>query len=249
MTDQNRKELLHKTGEIYKQFIENQDEQRAAKLAAVMKKAADEEVYIAFTGHYSAGKSSLLNCLLMENILPTSPIPTSANLVVIRNGEKRVRLHTTDGACAELEGAYQKDKVQQYCKDGEQIESVEIFDRYTEIDPGVAYIDTPGIDSTDDAHFLSAASILHQVDALFYVVHYNHVHAEENVKFLRSIKESIPNVYFIVNQIDRHDETETKFGDYQAQVEEMLCNEGISREALYFTSVTEPDHPFNQMGA
>lgn len=43
--------------------------------------------------------------------------------------------------------------------------------------------------------------------------------------------------------------TETKFGDYQAQVEEMLCNEGISREALYFTSVTEPDHPFNQMGA
>ncbi|MEW4971610.1 dynamin family protein [Bacillus stercoris] len=249
MTEHNRNELLHKTGELYQQFIENQDEQRAAKLAAVMKKAADEEVYIAFTGHYSAGKSSLLNCLLMENILPTSPIPTSANLVVIRNGEKRVRLHTTDGACAELEGAYQKDKVQQYCKDGEQIESVEIFDRYAEIDSGVAYIDTPGIDSTDDAHFLSAASILHQADALFYVVHYNHVHAEENVKFLRSIKENIPNVYFIVNQIDRHDETETNFGDYKKQVEGMLCNEGISKEALYFTSVTEPDHPFNQIGA
>lgn len=32
MTDQNRKELLQKTGEIYKQFIENQDEQRVAKL-------------------------------------------------------------------------------------------------------------------------------------------------------------------------------------------------------------------------
>ncbi|MCY8535695.1 dynamin family protein [Bacillus vallismortis] len=248
MTEHNRKELLHKTGELYKEFIENQDEQRAAKLAAVMNKAADEEVYIAFTGHYSAGKSSLLNCLLMENILPTSPIPTSANLVVIRNGEKRVRLHTTDGACAELEGAYRKDKVQQYCKDGEQIESVEIYDRYTEMDTGVAYIDTPGIDSTDDAHFLSAASILHQADALFYVVHYNHVHAEENVKFLRSIKESIPNVYFIVNQIDRHDESETRFEDYKAQVEEMLCSEGFSKDALYFTSVTEPNHPFNQIG-
>ncbi|MCY7784678.1 MULTISPECIES: dynamin family protein [unclassified Bacillus (in: firmicutes)] len=248
MTEHNREELLHKTGELYKQFIENQDEQRAAKLAAVMNKAADQEIYISFTGHYSAGKSSLLNCLLMENILPTSPIPTSANLVVIRNGDKRVRLHTTDGACAELEGAYQKDKVQQYCKDGEQIESVEIFDQYTEIDPGVAYIDTPGIDSTDDAHFLSAASILHQADALFYVVHYNHVHSEENVKFLRSIKESIPNVYFIVNQIDRHDETETRFDDYKAQVEEMLCNEGISKESLYFTSVTAPNHPFNQIG-
>lgn len=145
MTERSRQELLYKTGALYEQLIENQDEKRAAKLASVVKKAADEEIYIAFTGHYSAGKSSLLNCLLMENILPTSPIPTSANLVVIRNGEKRVRLHTTDGACAELEGAYHKDKVQQYCKDGEQIETVEIFDRYTEIEPGVAYIDTPGL--------------------------------------------------------------------------------------------------------
>lgn len=55
-------------------------------------------------------------------------------------------------------------------------------------------------------------------------------------------------MYFIVNQIDRHDETETHFGDYKAQVEEMLCNEGISKESLYFTSVTEPNHPFNQIG-
>lgn len=248
MTERSRQELLYKTGALYEQLIENQDEKRAAKLASVVKKATDEEIYIAFTGHYSAGKSSLLNCLLMENILPTSPIPTSANLVVIRNGEKRVRLHTTDGACAELEGAYHKDKVQQYCKDGEQIETVEIFDRYTEIEPGVAYIDTPGIDSTDEAHLLSAASILHQADALFYVVHYNHVHSEENVLFLRSIKDSIPNVYFIVNQIDRHDETETRFEDYKAQVEEMLCQEGIPKDALFFTSVTEPNHPFNQIG-
>ncbi|MEK3709772.1 dynamin family protein [Bacillus sp. FSL K6-1005] len=248
MTERSRQELLYKTGVLYEQMVENQDEKRAAKLASVVEKAADDEIYIAFTGHYSAGKSSLLNFLLMENILPTSPIPTSANLVVIRNGEKRVRLHTTDGACAELEGAYLKDKVQQYCKDGEQIETVEIFDRYTEVEPGVAYIDTPGIDSTDEAHFLSAASILHQADALFYVVHYNHVHSEENVLFLRSIKDSIRNIYFIVNQIDRHDETETRFEDYKAQVEAMLCQEGIPEDALFFTSVTEPNHPFNQIG-
>lgn len=44
MTEHNRKELLHKTGELYQQFIENQDEERAAKLAAIMKKAVDEEV-------------------------------------------------------------------------------------------------------------------------------------------------------------------------------------------------------------
>ncbi|MCY8945793.1 dynamin family protein [Bacillus atrophaeus] len=249
MTERNAQVLLDKTGALYEQLIKNHDKQRADKLAAIMKKAVDEDVYIAFTGHYSAGKSSLINSLLLENILPTSPIPTSANVVVIRKGGQRVVLHTTEGACAELEGAYDKEAVQQFCKDGEQIETVEIFDDYKGVDPHVAYIDTPGIDSTDEAHFLSAASILHQADALFYVVHYNHVHSEENVLFLRSIKESIPNIYFIVNQIDRHDEAETPFKDYQAQVEDMLANEGISKDALFFTSVTEPEHPLNEIGS
>ncbi|MCY9423312.1 dynamin family protein, partial [Bacillus paralicheniformis] len=68
--------------------------------------------------------------------------------------------------------------------DGSQIEMVEIEGPFSGIAPQAVLIDTPGIDSTDDAHFLSASSILHQADALFYVVHYNHVHSEENVKFL-----------------------------------------------------------------
>ncbi|MCP6682137.1 dynamin family protein [Bacillus nakamurai] len=238
-------EIFSRTGALYEQLLDNDDEKRANQLAAIMKKAADEEVYIAFTGHYSAGKSSLLNTLLGEDILPTSPIPTSANLVVIRNGENRVVLHTTDGAYAEIKGSYDKEEVQRFCKDGDQIETVEVFAPYKEAEPYVAYIDTPGIDSTDEAHFLSAASILHQADALFYVVHYNHVHSEENVKFLRSIKDRIPNLFLIVNQIDRHDETETRFEDYREQVENMLEGEGIPKESLFFTSVTEPDHPLN----
>lgn len=112
MTEEERhnREIFSRTGALYAQFLDHQDEKRADQLAAIMKKAADEEVYIAFTGHYSAGKSSLLNTLLGEDILPTSPIPTSANLVVIRHGEDKVVLHTTDGAYAEIKGSYDKNK-------------------------------------------------------------------------------------------------------------------------------------------
>ncbi|MEE4534079.1 dynamin family protein [Bacillus velezensis] len=249
MTEEERhnREIFSRTGALYAQFLDHQDEKRADQLAAIMKKAADEEVYIAFTGHYSAGKSSLLNTLLGEDILPTSPIPTSANLVVIRHGEDKVVLHTTDGAYAEIKGSYDKEQVQQFCKDGEQIETVEVYAGFKESEPYAAYIDTPGIDSTDEAHFLSAASVLHQADALFYVVHYNHVHSEENMLFLSSIKDRIPNLFLIVNQIDRHDETETKFEEYRRQVEDMLEGAGIPKESLFFTSVTEPDHPLNGM--
>lgn len=65
-----------------------------------------------------------------------------------------------------MSGSYDKEAVQRFCKDGEQIEMVEISGDYRGLEEKVAVIDTPGIDSTDHAHFLSAASILHQADAL-----------------------------------------------------------------------------------
>ena len=242
-----RDSLVQTTGALYQSLLKRDDHERAAKLASIIKKEAEEEVYIAFTGHYSAGKSSLVNHLLHEHILPTSPIPTSANLVVVRKGESEVQLHTSDGRFAKMSGTYDKEAVQRFCKDGEQIEMVEISGDYRGLEEKVALIDTPGIDSTDHAHFLSAASILHQADALFYVVHYNHVHSEENVRFIRSIKEKVPNLYFIVNQVDRHDEHETAFEDYKNQVVDMLLKEGIEEEHLYFTSVTDAAHPRNEM--
>ncbi|MEH7809905.1 dynamin family protein, partial [Bacillus safensis] len=242
-----RDSLVQTTGALYQSLLKRDDHERAAKLASIIKKEAEEEVYIAFTGHYSAGKSSLVNHLLHDHILPTSPIPTSANLVVVRKGKSEVKLHTSDGRFAKMSGSYDKEAVQRFCKDGEQIEMVEISGDYRGLEEKVAVIDTPGIDSTDHAHFLSAASILHQADALFYVVHYNHVHSEENIRFIRSIKEKVPNLYFIVNQVDRHDEHETAFEDYKNQVVDMLQKEGIEEEHLYFTSVTDESHPRNEM--
>lgn len=239
-------DLMRKAGAVFKELKKNGDEKRAAQLASVIQKWARREVYIALCGHYSAGKSSLLNALLQEDVLPTSPIPTSANLVLVRRGKAKTALHTTDGRYAAFKGAYDKQKVQAYCKDGSQIEMVEIEGDFPGITPHAVLIDTPGIDSTDDAHFLSASSILHQADALFYVVHYNHVHSEENVNFLRSIRGKIANLYFIVNQIDRHDESETPFLTYKNQVLDMLLKEGIKEDHLFFTSVTETGHPLNE---
>ncbi|MDG3043492.1 dynamin family protein [Bacillus sp. B6(2022)] len=148
-----RDSLVQTTGALYQSLLKRDDHERAAKLASIMKKEAEEEIYIAFTGHYSAGKSSLVNHLLHDHILPTSPIPTSANLVVVRKGVSEVQLHTSDGRFAKMSGSYDKEAVQRFCKDGEQIEMVEISGDYSGLEEKVALIDTPGIDSTDHAHF------------------------------------------------------------------------------------------------
>ena len=41
-----------------------------------------------FVGHFSAGKSTLINLLLEQNILPSSPVPTTSNTAVVSVAEE-----------------------------------------------------------------------------------------------------------------------------------------------------------------
>ena len=48
-------------------------------------------------------------------------------------------------------------------------------------------MDTPGVDSTDDAHRLSTESALHLADLVFYTMDYNHVQSELNFRFTKEL--------------------------------------------------------------
>ena len=62
------------------------DYDNASKLGQLLDKIEAGRMNIAFCGHFSAGKSTLINQLCGHALLPSSPIPTSANIVSIRNG-------------------------------------------------------------------------------------------------------------------------------------------------------------------
>ena len=72
-------------------------------------------------------------------------------------------------------------------------------------------MDTPGIDSTDDAHRVSTESALHLADVVFYIMDYNHVQSEVNFLFTRELIEANKPMYLIINMIDKHDEKELSF--------------------------------------
>ncbi len=69
------------------------DEEGAKAVADLLEKADAEELTIAFCGHFSAGKSSLINSLCGKTVLPSGPVPTSANVVSIRYGRSRALIH------------------------------------------------------------------------------------------------------------------------------------------------------------
>jgi predicted GTPase len=212
---------------------------QAAKLHELQEKQAAGDLFIAFCGHFSAGKSTLVNRLCGHRLLPSGPIPTSANVVRIRNGESSARIFRR----SEDKGIYMEriplERLEAACKDGESIETVEIRYPVPMLGKHVVLLDTPGIDSTDEAHQAATQSAMHLADIVFYVMDYNYVQSEINFAFAKKLQEAGKPLYLIVNQIDKHREAELPFEVYQEGVIEAFRNWHIEPAGILFLSLKD----------
>lgn len=219
------------------------DSRHADKMMQLESKLASGQLYFAFCGHFSAGKSSLINRLCGAKLLPSSPIPTSANIVSIRNGEGEVSVYRNG---REQPDRIEPDQLSEYCKNGEDIRSVDIRYPIPFLGERAVLLDTPGIDSTDDAHRMATESALHLADVVFYVMDYNHVQSETNFAFTKQLQDWGKPVYLIVNQIDKHREAELPFEQYKESVRQSFANWNITPDGILYLSVKHPEHPHHE---
>ena len=130
----------------------------------------------------------MINALTGETLLPSSPIPTSANIVNVHKAETDFAIvNKSEGKPVYFPENYDFDAVKEYCKSGE-VTQIDIGHRDSVLPEGVSVMDTPGVDSTDDAHRLSTESALHIADMVFYVMDYNHVQSEFNFNFTQVLQ-------------------------------------------------------------
>ncbi|QED48370.1 dynamin family protein [Cytobacillus dafuensis] len=239
-------DLLRKITAINEYFLSNQDHQSAERAKDLALKLDNQEYSIAFCGHFSAGKSSMINKLIGENLLPSSPIPTSANLVKIRSGEDYAKVIFKEGNSRLYPAPYDYDDVKSFCKDGDQIQSIEISYSETSLPKNAIIMDTPGIDSTDDAHRIATESALHLADIVFYVMDYNHVQSELNFLFTKELATAGKQVYLIINMIDKHREEELSFSQFKQSVVDSFSSWGVTPARIFFTSLKEESHKENE---
>jgi len=234
---------------LYEMFDKQENVQSAERAKDLALKLEKQEYSIAFCGHFSAGKSSMINRIMGENILPSSPIPTSANLVKIKSGDDYAKVFFKEDRPIIYPAPYDYEKVKSYCKDGDQIQSIEISYSKTSIPKDTIIMDTPGIDSTDDAHRIATESALHLADLVFYVMDYNHVQSELNFLFTKELTEAGKEVYLVINQIDKHRDEELSFTEFQESVKNSFASWGVKPARIFYTSLKKTDHPHNQFPA
>ncbi|CAB3394951.1 dynamin family protein [Kyrpidia spormannii] len=219
---------------------------RAARVREVAEKYARREVIVAFCGHFSAGKSTLINKWLGEDVLPSGPVPTTAAGVLIRRGAPGLRICDRHRVVRQLEAKNASEELSRWCTSEEDVRLVEVGNPSIPLPEGAAFLDTPGVDSTDPAHREMTEAVLHLADAVVYTMDYNHVQAEANLTFLRRLTDGGVPVFLVINQIDKHAEDELPFLQFQYETAQIFKAFGIPDKRIYYVSLRDPQHPYHQ---
>ncbi|MGV3465863.1 MAG: dynamin family protein [Heyndrickxia sp.] len=242
----NTTEAINQLVSLYERFKENGDSERAEKSEKLLKKINNHDFIIAFCGHFSAGKSTMINTLLGEKLLPSSPIPTSANLVKIhKTASDFAKVFYKDEAPYLFEAPYNFQEVKEFCKNG-NVTEIEIGKKKTDLPDQVIVMDTPGVDSTDDAHRISTESAIHLADIVFYVMDYNHVQSELNFQYTKELLQHGVELYLIINQIDKHKDEELSFADFKQSVEESFSAWNVHPNGIYYTTLKDGRNEHNE---
>jgi len=184
-----------------------------SRLQSLQERFREGIFHLAALGQTKRGKSTLLNALLGENILPTSVIPLTAIPTFLRAGPKlKARVIFKDGrASQELTGedssamrealaGFISEELNPNNRLG--VEQVEIEHPSPILKPGLVLIDTPGIGSTFEHNTEATLNFLPQCDAALFVVSPDPPITEVEVEFLKEVRSKISRLFFVFNKAD-----------------------------------------------
>jgi small GTP-binding protein len=161
---------------------ESEDRQRLLDVAQDLREAF---FLVAIIGEFNAGKSTFVNALLGEALLPMGITPTTDAIELVRYSPTPVRVPTL------REGS-----------------SVRVWGHPNTGAVGVALVDTPGSGSVFQRHETTAKGFLHRSDLVIFVLSAKRALAEADRLYLDLAKQYGKKIILVVNQIDLIDPNE-----------------------------------------
>jgi GTP-binding protein EngB required for normal cell division len=193
-------------------------EAAAGEILALKERLAGGRFHLAVLGQFKRGKSTVLNALLGEAILPTSVVPLTAVPTWIEAGPSAgARIKLRDGSVREF--ATQRPEelsslltryVTESGNPGNALGVTEATVRHPAaiLAQGVVLVDTPGIGSTLRQNTEATLRFLPQSDAAVFLVSADPPITETEVEFLQQVQAQVPRLFFVLNKIDYLDEAQ-----------------------------------------
>jgi len=174
-------------------------------------KLAEGAFNLVVLGQFKRGKSTLINALLGEKILPTAIVPLTSVVTILRYGPQlRVEVQYLDERKQEVQladlPAYITERENPRNQKG--VKEVTVFYPSAYLKGGVRIIDTPGAGSVYSHNTDVAYAYLPYVDAAIFVTSADPPLSNSEHQFLTDIRAFVDKLFFILNKIDQVSEAD-----------------------------------------
>ena len=173
---------------------------------------ASARFHLAVLGQFKRGKSTLLNALIGEELLPSAIVPlTSVPTFLSWGPERLVKVIFLDGRAQEccFESAGDASVfLARYVTESHNpknhlgVARVEVEHPSPLLQKGVVLIDTPGIGSTFQHNTEATLNFLPQCDAALFLVSADPPITQVEIEFLKAVCDKVVRTLFLMNKVD-----------------------------------------------
>lgn len=203
--------ILATIKEVSAYFADNNNKRVTSHLNMLQSKLQDNIFNLVVLGQFKRGKSTFINALLGDSILPSAVIPLTSIVTILKYGEKEdVKVYYENGNIEHISREdlpmYVTEKGNPQNKRG--VERVEIQYPAQYLKDGLCLIDTPGVGSTYKNNTEVTYSFLPKVDAAIFLLSVDPPISQSEIDFLDDIRQYVSKIFFVQNKIDYLDENE-----------------------------------------
>ncbi len=178
---------------------------------ALAARVSEGRFYLACIGQFKRGKSTLINALIGEPVLPVGFIPVTAVPTVIRFGaHARAHVQARDGSWLEIAVS----DLNQYVSEEHNPENtkgvtgVEVFVPSALLSTGMCLVDTPGLGSVFTGNTAATQAFIPHIDAALVVVGADPPLAGEELALVEAVGRQVQNLILVLNKADRTTDAE-----------------------------------------
>jgi GTP-binding protein EngB required for normal cell division len=183
----------------------------AAEAQALAERVREGRFHVAVVGQFKRGKSTLINALVGDPVLPSGVVPVTSIVTVVSHGPRRgARVQMDDGAWRNVVpsalAAFVSEEGNPNNNKG--VAGVEVFVPCPLLASGMCLVDTPGLGSVFAGGSAATHAFVPHVDAALVVLGADPPISEDELALVEQVSRHVTNFIVVLNKADRVSDAE-----------------------------------------